>query len=78
MAQRDRLVRQALRREFVVTLTSGATFAGVLLDADDRTVVLTRAATISVTPRNETVRTAVDGQLFLPRDEVEYMQAIAP
>jgi hypothetical protein len=37
MARRDRLIRQALRERFVVTLRSGETFDGLLLDADDKT-----------------------------------------
>lgn len=69
MARRDRLVRQALRERFVVTLHGGESFDGLLLDADDRTVHLTDAYALS-----DKSRLRVDGELYLPRDGVAYMQ----
>ena len=69
MARRDQLIRQAFRDRFVVTMRSKETFEGLLLDADDRTVVLADA--YALTGRD---RVSVDGSLYLPRAEVAYMQ----
>jgi small nuclear ribonucleoprotein (snRNP)-like protein len=68
MAARDRLIRKALRERFVVTLTSGETFDGLLIDVDDRTLTLANAHAISGAERVK-----VDGLLYLPRP-VAYMQ----
>jgi hypothetical protein len=67
--RRDRLIRQALRERFVVTLTSGETFDGLLLDTDDKTVHLVDAHAL-----DGSTRVSIDGALFLPRDRVAYMQ----
>lgn len=69
MARRDRLVRQSLRERFVVTLRGGETFEGLLLDADDKTVHLVDAFAL-----DGKSRMSVDGALYLPRDQVAYMQ----
>lgn len=69
MPRRDKLVRQALRERFIATLRSGATFDGLLLDADEKTYRFADA--YAVDGRN---RVSVDGELFLPRGEVLYLQ----
>ena len=69
MARADRLVRGVLRERFVVTLRSGETFDGLLVDADAKTFRLVSAW--AVDGKN---RVSVDGELFLPRDQVVYMQ----
>lgn len=69
MPRRDKLVRQALRERFIATLRSGATFDGLLLDADEKTFRFADA--YAVDGRN---RVSVDGELFLPRGEVLYLQ----
>lgn len=74
MARRDRLVRQTLRCRYVVTLKSGATFDGVLFDADESSLVMVGAESLALSGRGETVRTRVDGHLVLFRAEVDYMQ----
>jgi len=66
---RDRLVRQSLRERFVVTMTTGETFDGLLFEVDDKTVHLVDAHAL-----DGATRVAVDGALFLPRDRVAYMQ----
>lgn len=71
MARRDRLVRQNLRSRFLVSLKSGEVFDGVLLDADETSLVLADASAVS--PKGE--KTAVDGHLWLARIDVAYMQA---
>ena len=69
MTRRDRLIRQVLRERFVVTLHSGESFDGLLLDADEKTIRLGNAGALD--GRN---RAVVDGELFLPRAQVAYMQ----
>lgn len=66
---RDRLIRKALRERFVVTMLNGDAFEGLLLDADEKTVRLT--ASFALSGRD---RVAVDGDLYLPRPEIAYMQ----
>jgi len=53
----------------VVTLRNGAAFDGLLVDADDKTVRLVDATGID--GRN---RVKVDGEMFIPRAEIVYMQ----
>ena len=69
MARRDQLIHRALLERFVVTMRSKEAFEGLLLDADDKTVVLTDASAL-----NGRDRVSVDGDLYLPRAEVSYMQ----
>ncbi len=69
MARTDRLVRGVLRERFVLTLRSGEAFDGLLVDADAKTFRLVSAWAVS--GKN---RVSVDGELFLPRDQVAYMQ----
>jgi hypothetical protein len=69
MARRDRLIRQVLRERFVVTLRGGETFDGLLLDIDEKTVRLGDVSALD--GRN---RALVDGELYVPRDEVSYFQ----
>ena len=69
MARRDRLIRQSLRERFVVTLRTKESFEGLLLDADEKTIRLTDARAL-----DGSVRVLVDGDLYLPRSEVVYLQ----
>lgn len=69
MLRRDRLVRQSLRERFVATLNSGASFDGLLADADERTFRFVDAWALD--GKN---RVRVDGELFLPRNDVSYLQ----
>ena len=67
--RRDRLLKQLLRDRFVVTLRGGESFDGLLADADEKTVRLVDA--FALDGKN---RVSVDGELFIPRGEVVYMQ----
>ena len=67
--RRDRLLKQLLRDRFVVTLRGGESFDGLLADADEKTVRLVDA--FALDGKN---RMSVDGELFIPRGEVVYMQ----
>ena len=69
MSRRDRLLRQVLRTRFVVTLTSGETFDGLLADADDNSVKLVGAFAVDSNNRE-----SVDGDLYIPRTKIVYMQ----
>lgn len=69
MGRRDKLVRQALRERFIVTLSNGSAFEGLLIDADEKTFRFGNAFAI-----DGSSRVRVDGELFLPRAEVLYLQ----
>ena len=69
MARRDQLIRRLLRERFVITLQGGETFDGLLIDIDDKTVRLGNVSAID--GRN---RALVDGELYVPRDQVVYFQ----
>lgn len=67
---RSRLLRRALRERFLITTADGATFEGLLREADARHLVLVDAAAVDA----QGGRTPVDGELWLPADKVSYMQ----
>lgn len=67
--RRDGLVRRALRSRFVVTLSGGESFEGLLIEVDERTLVLADAFLLD--GRN---KVKADGALYLPRDRVSYLQ----
>lgn len=66
---RDRLLRHLLRERFIVTLKTGEAFDGLLDQWDESTIELVNVAAVS-----ETNRVAVDGRVYLFRDNVAYMQ----
>lgn len=66
---RDRILKSHLRQRFVITLKSGDAFEGVVLDADSRVMVVADAS--AHTPDGPA---KVDGQLFLQRADVAYLQ----
>jgi len=66
----DGLLRDRLRDRFVVTLTSGESFLGLLAEADTRTVVLSDASVMK--PDGATA--PVDGELVLRREAIAFMQ----
>lgn len=70
MARADRVVKQYLRTRFVVTMKPGQTWSGVLLEADNQTLRLSEARLIN----SDGSETAADGNVFLPRSDVAYMQ----
>jgi hypothetical protein len=65
----DRLLADRLHDRFVVTTATGESFDGLLIDVDDKTVVLRDASTF-----HEGNRVAVDGEVVLRRDAIAYMQ----
>ena len=65
------LIRRRLTRERVlVTTFADEAFEGVLLEADRRHLVLADAS--QLTPDGE--RTRVDGKLWLPTENIAYLQ----
>ena len=69
MGRRDRLIRQFLRERFVATLRSGESFEGLLVEVDEKTFRFANAWALDGKDR-----VSVDGELFLPRHEVLYLQ----
>lgn len=69
MGSRDKLIRQNLRERFVITLHGGESFDGLLVEADEKTLRMVNAFAIG-----KNSRVSVDGELFLPRGDVAYMQ----
>jgi len=69
MGRRDKLIRQHLRERFVVTLRDGASFDGLLVEADEKTFRFVDAWALDGKNRQ-----SVDGELFIPRDEALYLQ----
>lgn len=67
--RRDRLLREHLRERFVVTLKSGETFDGLLDDHDESTVELVDPYAV-----DKSGRLSIDGRLYLPRNEIAYLQ----
>jgi small nuclear ribonucleoprotein (snRNP)-like protein len=67
--RKDRLLRKLLMDRFVVTLASGESFDGLLVDLDEKTVHLADA--VALDGRN---RVKVDGTLYLPRAGISYLQ----
>lgn len=71
---RDRLLKKQMRQRFHVTLTTGETFDGLLDEWDGNYLILLDAGQLIAASNTETVRVKVDGQLFLPREHIAYLQ----
>lgn len=67
--RKDRLLRKMILERFVVTLRSGESFDGLLADADTKTIRLVSSYALSGKDR-----VSVDGELFIPRSEITYLQ----
>lgn len=67
--RRDRLLKSLLRERFVVTLTTGEAFDGLLDRWDESTIEL-----VDVHAVTEKSRVQVDGRIYLPRQQISYMQ----
>lgn len=68
--KRDRILRDRRREEILVTLKSGETFSGVLIDHDERHLVLLAASAVSA----DGSKVKADGSVVLPWDNVAYWQ----
>lgn len=69
MNRRDKLLRKAHYETFVITLRSGESFEGLLADVDEKVVKLVGASLVDGEDR-----APVDGDLYLPRENVLYLQ----
>jgi small nuclear ribonucleoprotein (snRNP)-like protein len=67
----SRLLRQRLLRRVLVTLKSGASFAGVLYAADRETLILRNAQQLDVPDQGAV---PADGEMLLFRADVDFMQ----
>lgn len=67
--RRDRLLKALLRERFVITMTSGEAFDGLLDRVDDAHLELVDAH--AHMPQGPV---KIDGRLYLPRTGVAYMQ----
>lgn len=70
-APTDRLLRERLRQDVIVTLRSGEAFRGVLYAADVRSLVLREVKMLTDASAHPMV---VDGELIVARDHVDYLQ----
>lgn len=68
-ADHPRVLRARAKKVVVVTLRSGATFRGVLVESDAEALVLKRTEALG----DGTV--PVDGELIVLRTEVDFIQA---
>jgi hypothetical protein len=68
-----RLIRQHLRKAVIVTLKTGASFRGVLFDADTECVTIRQAQALDV---RENAPVPVDGEVLILRPDIEYMQFV--
>lgn len=65
----DRIVASQVRRRAVVTTKSGPSFIGVLVDADERAVVLAQ-------PESVEEQAPLDGELLILRVDVAFIQLL--
>ena len=68
-AAHDRMLRLQINERFLVTCTSGDTWDGQLKDVDDEHLVLR-----SVKALQDGTWQPVDGEVWLPRLSISYMQ----
>lgn len=66
----DRILQRLVRTRFLVTTHSGATWDGVLMEVDDRSLVLRDVKVIG----RDGAETPADGEVLVPRGDVAYMQ----
>lgn len=73
--RRDRLIKQAIRRRFAVTLRENeGVFAGVLTESDTTTWVFEQCSTVPKAP-GETPE-PIQGRVFVDRAQVSYLQEL--
>lgn len=70
MGRPDKQLRARIRERFVVTLTSGDAFDGLLWEVDAKVIVLRDAAAVS----DNGARLPVDGEVIAERARIAFMQ----
>lgn len=73
MAHPDRLIRNAVRKRYLVTLEGDEALEGVLIDSDANHLVLADVGAMAA----DGARRPVDGQVWIPRARVRYLQTTA-
>jgi len=66
----DRLVKSHLRERYLVTMTDGEAFEGLLNEADANHLIFVDSEAV----QQSGDRVRVDGALWLPRERIAYMQ----
>jgi hypothetical protein len=72
MGRKDRLLVMAERGRFLATLDDDSAVDGVLVDWDESHLILGDVTSVAATGD----RLAVDGELWLPRPRIKYLQKI--
>lgn len=72
MLRPDRIVRKAVRSSYLITTTTEESFEGVLVDADEKTLVL--SSVVQVAPDGSRVN--IQGDLIIPRSTVKYLLTV--
>lgn len=73
---RDRLLRNVLRERFLVTLKSGASFDGLLDEWSKDHFVFVDAGSMADAPGQSRQRVAIQGELWIARADIDYMQKL--
>lgn len=69
----DRVLKSLIKEKFLVSMVDGTAIEGLLIDADDKIIHLANCEQV-VVKENSTNRFKVDGQVFIPRTNILYMQ----
>lgn len=69
-SQSGRVLNSMLKERFVVSLIDGEGIEGLFLDADAKTIRLGSCFRVT----NDGVRVPLDGEMFIPRGNVLYLQ----
>lgn len=69
---RSRVFRSRLRDHVFVTTHEGATYSGVLWEADDKALVLRNAAAVKAGP--DALDVPLDGEIVLLMFDIAYIQ----
>lgn len=72
--QRDRLLAGRFHQRFLVTLHDGTGIGGLLVDVDEAVIVLANVVYMPRDPKAQQIN--VDGQLFIERSNIAYMQGL--
>lgn len=70
--RRDRIMRGYLRHRVIVTMKNDATWDGVVMDADDRTISLHDVSAV----QSDGTRISADGDVLLNRADIAYSQFV--
>lgn len=73
MRRHDRVVSELIRSRFLVTMSDGSAFTGILWDTDDTTLQLKDPEAVQA----DSSRVKADSDVFLPRSRVAYLQLLA-